>query len=345
MPAAEAHTKLRKHWRWYDFEYAAVGERVSKSPVRSPPNYGFHRRLATPTFSWRYVYSIRPAKRSPLSVLMIRVSRSVLGWLRASHRKLDHAKSLPYRPWHSHDEQWPLIPGELVELDVEIWPTCIVAPPGYQLAFTVRGRDYEVDGSRDAALPNAPYPMKGVGPFLHIDVDDRPPAVFSCSGIPSTLRLASSLPIVANHSRGVRSCFQNVRAGKELMKCTITLSLIVSTLRVWTSQDRVRHNNIRTALRPLSCPIRLADRLMKPRAWLRSLLQRNSSRVSSSKMSPVGQQSSPTNRVARAVPDGYTLLLHNLQISANAALYKTLPFDTAKDLELRLSLSIKILLF
>jgi tripartite-type tricarboxylate transporter receptor subunit TctC len=39
-----------------------------------------------------------------------------------------------------------------------------------------------------------------------------------------------------------------------------------------------------------------------------------------------------TNRVAKASPDGYTLLLHNLQISANATLYKKMPFDTAKDL-------------
>jgi tripartite-type tricarboxylate transporter receptor subunit TctC len=39
-----------------------------------------------------------------------------------------------------------------------------------------------------------------------------------------------------------------------------------------------------------------------------------------------------TNRVAKASPDGYTLLLHNLQISANVTLYKNAPFDTAKDL-------------
>lgn len=39
-----------------------------------------------------------------------------------------------------------------------------------------------------------------------------------------------------------------------------------------------------------------------------------------------------TNRVAHATPDGYTLLIHNLQISANVALYKNLPFDTEKDL-------------
>jgi tripartite-type tricarboxylate transporter receptor subunit TctC len=37
-------------------------------------------------------------------------------------------------------------------------------------------------------------------------------------------------------------------------------------------------------------------------------------------------------RVARATADGYTLLLHNLQISANVALYPSLPFDIEKDL-------------
>ena len=39
-----------------------------------------------------------------------------------------------------------------------------------------------------------------------------------------------------------------------------------------------------------------------------------------------------TGRVARAAKDGHTLLLHNLQISANVALYPKLNFDTEKDL-------------
>jgi len=39
-----------------------------------------------------------------------------------------------------------------------------------------------------------------------------------------------------------------------------------------------------------------------------------------------------TGRVAHAAPDGYMLLVHNLQISANVALYKNLTFDTEKDL-------------
>jgi uncharacterized protein len=100
-----------------------------------------------------------------------------LGWLRASQRKLDPKKSVQYRPWHTHDEEWPLQPGQPVELDVEIWPTSIVIPSGYRLALSIRGKDYEVNG-KDIALPNAPYPMRGVGPFLHIDPEDRPKNIF-----------------------------------------------------------------------------------------------------------------------------------------------------------------------
>ena len=102
-----------------------------------------------------------------------------LGWLRASHRKLDAAKSLPRRPWHTHDEAWPLTPGVPVELDIEIWPTCIVVPAGYRIGLAVRGRDYEYDGP-PLELPHAPYPMRGVGPFTHADSEDRPPEIFHC---------------------------------------------------------------------------------------------------------------------------------------------------------------------
>jgi tripartite-type tricarboxylate transporter receptor subunit TctC len=38
-----------------------------------------------------------------------------------------------------------------------------------------------------------------------------------------------------------------------------------------------------------------------------------------------------SEKVAHATPDGYMLLMHNLQISANVTLYKSLPFDTVKD--------------
>src|SRR5262245_57309835 len=100
-----------------------------------------------------------------------------LGWLRASHRKLDQQETRPYRPCHTHDELLPLKPGAPVELDIEIWPTSIVLPPGYRLGLNVRGKDYEYDGS-DAGLADAPYPMKGVGPFTHSNPKDRPAEIF-----------------------------------------------------------------------------------------------------------------------------------------------------------------------
>ena len=99
------------------------------------------------------------------------------GWLRASQRKLDPQRSLPYRPYHAHDEKQPLEPGKTYELNVEIWPTCIVVPAGYRIALTIRGKDYEHDGEA-ASLSNMKNPMRGCGPFLHDDPSDRPSAIF-----------------------------------------------------------------------------------------------------------------------------------------------------------------------
>jgi len=99
------------------------------------------------------------------------------GWLRASHRKLDKKLTRPYRPYHTHDRKQPVKPGQVYELDVEIWPTCIVVPKGYRIALTVRGKDYEWEGEA-ATLSNMKNPMRGCGPFVHDDETDRPPAVF-----------------------------------------------------------------------------------------------------------------------------------------------------------------------
>ncbi len=75
----------------------------------------------------------RPARRWCSRARSIRTRRSRQGWLRASHRKLDKKLSTPYRPYHTHDEKQPLKQGEVVELDIEIWPTSIVVPAGYRI--------------------------------------------------------------------------------------------------------------------------------------------------------------------------------------------------------------------
>jgi len=101
------------------------------------------------------------------------------GWLRASHRKLDAKLSAPHRPYHAHDERQPLKPGEVVPLDIELWPTSVVVPAGYRIALSVRGRDYEWQKHTGARLSNFRNELLGCGPFLHDDPRDRPAAVFS----------------------------------------------------------------------------------------------------------------------------------------------------------------------
>ena len=100
------------------------------------------------------------------------------GWLRASHRKRDRKLSKPYRPYHTHDEKQLLKKGQVVELDIEIWPTSIVVPAGYRVGLSIRGKDYEYGGASGGKLSNFKNELKGCGPFLHDDPRDRPAAIF-----------------------------------------------------------------------------------------------------------------------------------------------------------------------
>ena len=112
------------------------------------------------------------------------------GWLRASQRKLDPHLGTPWRPYHAHDESRLLAPGEIVELDIEIWPTSIVVPAGHRIALSLRGGDYRHPGP-PAGLSNMKNPFTGCGPFLHDDPRDRPEAVFAGR---TTLHVAPDRP-------------------------------------------------------------------------------------------------------------------------------------------------------
>jgi predicted acyl esterase len=63
------------------------------------------------------------------------------GWLRVSHRELDPDKSTPWRPYHAHKRRLYLKPGEIVKVDVEIWPTSMVFAKGHRLRLDVQPRD------------------------------------------------------------------------------------------------------------------------------------------------------------------------------------------------------------
>jgi putative CocE/NonD family hydrolase len=64
------------------------------------------------------------------------------GWLRASHRAIDPTRSLPHRPWHTHDTEELLTPGDIVALDIEILPTSLVLNAGDHLILDISGHDH-----------------------------------------------------------------------------------------------------------------------------------------------------------------------------------------------------------
>src|SRR5262249_3363491 len=100
------------------------------------------------------------------------------GWLRASHRRLDPARTLPHRPFPPPDRGEPLTPGEVYECDVEIVPSCIVVPAGWRLALSIRGKDYEYEGELSEFGKTFVYGTRGTGGMTHNDADNRPADVF-----------------------------------------------------------------------------------------------------------------------------------------------------------------------
>jgi uncharacterized protein len=93
------------------------------------------------------------------------------GWLRVSQRKTDPQRSSEYLPFYPHDERDPLTPGEIYEVDLEIWPMALALPAGSRLTLTIQGKDFERPGSTG--------PLRGVAWFTHDDPIDRPPELFA----------------------------------------------------------------------------------------------------------------------------------------------------------------------
>ena len=64
-----------------------------------------------------------------------------LGWLRVSHRELDETRSTEYQPWLKHERQLKLKPGEIVPVDIEIWPSGTLFRRGEKLRLSIQGSD------------------------------------------------------------------------------------------------------------------------------------------------------------------------------------------------------------
>lgn len=66
------------------------------------------------------------------------------GWLRVSHREMDPQRSTPFQPFHPHQREVKLKNGEIVPVEIEIWPSSTLFHEGERLRLTVAGHDIEV---------------------------------------------------------------------------------------------------------------------------------------------------------------------------------------------------------
>jgi uncharacterized protein len=66
---------------------------------------------------------------------------AALGWLRASHRALDPARSTPWQPVNLHTREEPLTPGVPVAVEIEIWPSSTLFRAGEGLRVQIQGQD------------------------------------------------------------------------------------------------------------------------------------------------------------------------------------------------------------
>ncbi len=64
-----------------------------------------------------------------------------LGWLRVSHRELDTAQSTKYQPVLAHRRELKLKPGEIVPVEIEIWPSGTLFHAGESLRLLIQGSD------------------------------------------------------------------------------------------------------------------------------------------------------------------------------------------------------------
>lgn len=64
-----------------------------------------------------------------------------LGWLRVSHRELDPAESKPHMPVLTHRRGQPVTPGQIVPVEIEIWPSGTRFDAGESLRLVIKGSD------------------------------------------------------------------------------------------------------------------------------------------------------------------------------------------------------------
>jgi putative CocE/NonD family hydrolase len=87
------------------------------------------------------------------------------GWLKASHREKDEARSTPTRPFYTHTNPQSIKPGEIYEFDIEVLPVSYVWKKGHRIRLEIANGDH---GATDSVFVHPYHPtLMGTDTFHH----------------------------------------------------------------------------------------------------------------------------------------------------------------------------------
>jgi len=95
---------------------------------------------------------------------------AALGWLRGTHRRL-LPSSTELQPVHDHENPVPIEPGQIVELEIEIWPTSVLYRAGEHLQLIVSAADIY---NFESGAPELRHASANVGTMRIISSPDNP---------------------------------------------------------------------------------------------------------------------------------------------------------------------------
>ena len=81
------------------------------------------------------------------------------GWLQASHREKDPARTTELRPFYTHTNPQPLTPGEIYRFDIEMLPIAYLFKKGHRIRLEIANGDSPLT---DAVFTH-PYPPTAIG--------------------------------------------------------------------------------------------------------------------------------------------------------------------------------------
>ncbi len=93
----------------------------------------------------------------------------VRGWLKASHRALDHTRSKPWKPWHPFTRAaWkPVVPGEINEYAIEILATANLFKKGHRICIDITSVDMPTGTAGFTNVEYFPYHICSSKTTLH----------------------------------------------------------------------------------------------------------------------------------------------------------------------------------